>query len=49
MALLHELGELGAADGPSQLVVMRGAPEAFAPAIDHSSAGDLLGGHATAD
>jgi acyl transferase domain-containing protein/NAD(P)H-dependent flavin oxidoreductase YrpB (nitropropane dioxygenase family) len=46
MALLHEVA---AGDGPAQLVVMRGAPEAFAPAIDHASAQDLLGGHATAD
>ncbi|MCB0971951.1 MAG: SDR family NAD(P)-dependent oxidoreductase, partial [Acidimicrobiales bacterium] len=40
MALLHEVGE---ATGPSQLVVMRGAPEAFGPPVDHEAARDLVG------
>ncbi|MEZ5183052.1 MAG: SDR family oxidoreductase [Acidimicrobiales bacterium] len=44
MAILHEIGE---AEGPSQLVVMRGAPEAFGPPLDHAEAADLLGGHPT--
>jgi NAD(P)-dependent dehydrogenase (short-subunit alcohol dehydrogenase family) len=44
MALLHELGE---ASGPSQLVVMRGAPEAFGPPLEHAEAADLVGGHQT--
>jgi acyl transferase domain-containing protein/NAD(P)H-dependent flavin oxidoreductase YrpB (nitropropane dioxygenase family)/NADP-dependent 3-hydroxy acid dehydrogenase YdfG len=42
MALLHEVA---AGSGPSQLVVMRGTPEAFAPPIDHTPASDdLVGG-----
>jgi hypothetical protein len=44
MALLHELGE---PTGPAQLVVMRGAPEAFGPPLDHGDAADLVGGHPT--
>ena len=39
MALLHEVA---AGSGPSQLVVMRGAPEAFAPPVDHTPASDDL-------
>lgn len=44
MAILHEIAE---AEGPSQLVVMRGAPEAFGPPLDHGDAADLIGGHST--
>lgn len=47
MALLHEVA---AGSGPSQIVVMRGAPEAFAPPIDHTPASDdLVGGFTTGD
>jgi NAD(P)-dependent dehydrogenase (short-subunit alcohol dehydrogenase family)/acyl carrier protein len=46
MALLHELA---AGSGPSQLLVMRGAPEAFGPPIDHGPADDLLGSPTTTD
>ena len=42
MALLHEVAD---PTGPSQLVVMRGTPEAFGPPVDHTSASDdLVGG-----
>lgn len=44
MALLHEVGE---ASGPAQLVVMRGAPEAFGPPLDRAAAADLVGGRST--
>jgi NAD(P)-dependent dehydrogenase (short-subunit alcohol dehydrogenase family) len=47
MALLHEVA---APTGPSQVVVMRGAPEAFAPPADHAPQGDdLVGGFTTSD
>ncbi|NLD75114.1 MAG: KR domain-containing protein [Acidimicrobiales bacterium] len=46
-ALLHELT---ATDGRSQVVVMRGTPEAFAPPPDHTLvAEDLVGGFTTGD
>ncbi|QXC59429.1 SDR family NAD(P)-dependent oxidoreductase [Aquihabitans sp. G128] len=41
LALLHEVSS---AEGPSQLVVMRGAPEAFAPPVEHLAASDDLAG-----
>ena len=46
MALLHEIG---AGEGPSQLVVMRGTPEAFGPPLEHAAAEDLVGRHTTTD
>jgi len=46
MAILHEIG---AASGPSQLVVMRGTPEAFGPPLDHTAADDLVGRPTTTD
>ncbi|MEO6626951.1 MAG: SDR family NAD(P)-dependent oxidoreductase, partial [Aquihabitans sp.] len=47
LAVLHELSR---STGPSQVVVMRGAPEAFAPPLDHTSASDdLLSGFTTGD
>jgi NAD(P)-dependent dehydrogenase (short-subunit alcohol dehydrogenase family)/acyl carrier protein len=46
MALLHELAVDG---GPSQLLVMRGAPEAFGPPLDHGATGDLVGRPTTTD
>jgi NAD(P)-dependent dehydrogenase (short-subunit alcohol dehydrogenase family)/acyl carrier protein len=51
LALLHEVAEAVAGrPGPAQLVVMRGAPEAFAPPVDHTAASDdLVGGTTTLD
>ncbi|MCU1356526.1 MAG: beta-ketoacyl synthase [Acidimicrobiales bacterium] len=47
VALLHEVAS---PTGPSQLVVMRGAPEAFAPPADHTAASDdLVGGYTNSD
>ncbi|MCB1030844.1 MAG: hypothetical protein KDA95_05860, partial [Acidimicrobiales bacterium] len=45
MAILHEIAD---GNGPTQLVVMRGEPEAFGPPLDPSQAADLIGGHSTA-
>lgn len=46
MAILHEIG---AGEGPAQLVVMRGAPEAFGPPLEHAAADDLVGRPTTTD
>jgi acyl transferase domain-containing protein/NAD(P)H-dependent flavin oxidoreductase YrpB (nitropropane dioxygenase family) len=46
MAILHEIG---AGAGPAQLVVMRGAPEAFGPPLEHAAADDLVGRPTTTD
>jgi NAD(P)-dependent dehydrogenase (short-subunit alcohol dehydrogenase family) len=42
------LNEVASASGPSQVVVMRGAPEAFAPPVGFDPASDdLIGGYTT--
>ena len=45
--VLALLGEIGRVEGPAQVVVMRGNPEAFAPPIEHTAASDDLIGRAT--